>query len=136
MVNKWVVGFYSEIGELFLKDEQFHFCGNIEDAYEFNAYEKALPFINKLREDHFTVKSYEITYYSKIEKFDESKVYIGLNMNELEKGCKGYFSDNLYNLKLQVNNNNPISTYIGKDVYEYAIDDNGNHYPFFYLMEK
>lgn len=67
--------------------------------------------------------------------FDETKVYTGLNIREVPDESQGYFSMNLYDLKSQVENKDSTSMFMGVDKYEYAIDDNNDVFPFFYLVE-
>lgn len=71
--------------------------------------------------------------------FDEFNVYTGLNIDEINVGDKGYFSDNILDLMSQVREDDPVSIYTGRSAIGYFFDEDNSErlgYPFFYLVEK
>lgn len=71
--------------------------------------------------------------------FDKSKVYTAVNADEVKVGSKGYFADDLYDLKYAVENDDTGKlhelTYIEDTTYTNRFRSNINH-NLFYLVEE
>lgn len=72
-------------------------------------------------------------------KFDKSKVYTALNADEVKVGSRGYFADDIGNLRDMVINREPLLYVkeVRNDYYQYRFkSDEINKHALFYLVEE
>ena len=66
--------------------------------------------------------------------FDKNNVYTCLNIDDVKEESYGYFADNIISLKNQFYESAPTYMYIEKDEYEMFVDENNDHWPYFYKV--